>query len=122
MNFTIAASNLEVLDILNEIKESGNVISICFRKDKTVYKSFVTAVSPRHAVLLIDRFQPIVPAKRLKRGAQVNISTNFNGKQIEFSTRIREPLVANQQLGYQLDVPSNIRETEDLKMVQKVME
>lgn len=109
MNFTKAASNSEVLDILNEIKESRNVIKLSFEEDKTIYKSCVKAIIASHGVLLIDGIQPIVPAQKLKRGTPVNISTDINGKQIEFSTKIRESLVANQQFGYQLDVPSNIR-------------
>ena len=122
MNLTMTTSNLEVIEVLEELKESRNVINISLQGDETIYKSFITAINAKYGVLLVDIYEPMVPVKSLKRGARIGVSTTSGGRQIEFKTKFRELFLSNQQFGYQLDVPDKIEGSEELGIYQEIAE
>lgn len=109
---TTTSSYDDVAEVLAKLKGSGTKVSIKFQGDSTSYSSSVSAFNAKHKVFVLDSMRPAVPSSVFRKGRTVTVTASHNGQAIELESKYLEPLVANQDMGYQMKVAGRLHVVE----------
>jgi len=109
---TATHSYKEVAEVLARLKDSGTTVEIKFQGDSRSYSSSISAFNSKHKVFVLDNMNPPVPSSTFRKGRTVTVSTGNNGQSIELESKYLEPLLANQDRGYQMKVAGRLHVVE----------
>ena len=93
-----------MLDILTNLRDSESEVMVRYQNDDTDYASKITAVNAKHRIMVINDSYPNASSS-LYRGRPLTISTEKQGRQIQFNSEFIEPLTPDFSLGYQVSIP-----------------
>ena len=105
-------SSKDVAEVLAKLKGSGTKVEIKFQGDSRTYNSCVSAFNAKHKVFVLDNMHPPVPSSAFRKGRTVTVSTGNNGQAVELESTYMEPLLANQDMGYQMKVAGRLQVVE----------
>lgn len=109
---TTTGSYDDVAKVLANLKDTGNKVAVKFQGDSTSYCSSVSAFNAKHKVFVLDKMQPPAPPSAFRKGRTVTVTAGNHGQAIELESKYLEPLVANQDMGYQMKVAGRLHVVE----------
>lgn len=98
----------EVARLLDTLSKSRRKVSVKFQGDSRTYTSAITAFNAEHKIFVLDNVFPPAPVDAFSRGRMVTIVTVANGKTVKLQSKVLEPLVANQNMGFELKVTGGL--------------
>lgn len=90
--------------MLTSLRDAGTRVTVKFQDDSGCYDCKIMALSAKHHVIVIDKFQPAVPAQLLTRGNALTIEAVQEGRKITLDSQFLEPLTEYRHSGYLLKV------------------
>ena len=101
----------EVIEVLKTLRDSGSKVSVQIEGDKAVYSSVITAFNAKHRVFVLDNFNPPAPTLAFTRGRKFTLSISTEDQTVYLTGKYIEPLMANCDMGHQLQIPSQLEIT-----------
>ncbi len=98
----------DVATALERLRNSGKPVTVKFDGDSRCYSSRVTAFNRDHKIFVLDNVFPPAPGETFRKGRSATISSTDNQKTISLSGVCMEPLVKNQDMGYEMKVYSSL--------------
>ena len=98
----------DVATALERLRTSGKPVTVKFEGDQRSYSSRITAFNRDHKVFVLDSIFPPAPGETFTKGKVAKISSTDNQKTITLESTCIEPLVKNQEMGYQMKVTSSL--------------
>ncbi len=93
---------------LEQLRNSGKPVTVKFSGDSRTYSSRITAFNHEHKVFVLDNIFPPAPGEAFKPGRTATITSTDNQKSISLESVCLEPLVKNQDMGYEMKVRSSL--------------
>ena len=109
---TLTRTYGDVAQVLEKLKNSDSKVVIKFQGDSKSYSSSVTAFNAKHKMFVLNDMQPAVSPATFRKGRKVTITAGNNDQAIELEGKYLEPLVANEELGFQMKVTSRLHSVE----------
>ena len=105
------SSYSEVIEVLKTLRDTSSKVSIQIEGDKTVYSSAITAFNAKHRVFVLDNFTPHAPTVAFTKGRKFTVSISTEDQTISLAGIYIEPLMANCDMGHQLQIPARLEIT-----------
>ncbi|PCJ27299.1 MAG: hypothetical protein COA96_03695 [SAR86 cluster bacterium] len=103
INSSFNSSRLdELIDIIIELRDSGNEVSVQIDGDSATYTCTVDGFNAKHHVLVISNMRPSMQMNSLQKGKGMRVRAGKHGKIINFECSYLEPLIENQNTALQL--------------------
>ena len=107
----LTSNNRDYHDVATELerlRNTGKPVTVKFTGDSRSYSSRITAFNRDHKVFVLDNIFPPAPMETFKEGRAATISSTDNQKSISLESVCIEPLVKNQDMGYEMRVSSSL--------------
>lgn len=103
----LTSSNRDYHDVataLERLRKSGKPVTIKFKNDSRTYSTMITAFNREHRIFVLDNLFPRAAVEEFRRGRVATISSTDNYKTISLKSVCLEPLVKNQDMGFEMKV------------------
>lgn len=107
----LTSSNRDYHNVARELERlhySGKPVTVKFEGESRSYSSRITAFNRDHKVFVLDSIFPPALEETFKSGRMATISSTDNQKTISLTSVCIEPLVSNQDMGYEMKVSSSL--------------
>lgn len=107
----LTSSNRDYHDAARELerlRNSGKPVTVKFEGESRSYSSRITAFNRDHKIFVLDNIFPPAPGETFKSGRMATISSTDNQRTISLTSVCIEPLVDNQEMGYEMKVSSSL--------------
>jgi len=94
----------DVATALERLRKSGKPVTVKFENDSRAYSSTITAFNREHRVFVLDNLFPQAAVETFRKGRIATISSTDNFKTISLKSVCLEPLVKNQDMGFEMKV------------------
>ena len=107
----LTSSNRDYHDVAKELerlRNSGKPVTVKFDGENRSYSSRITAFNRDHKIFVLDNLFPSTSGEAFKSGRTAMISSTDNQKTVSLTSVCIEPLVANQNMGFEMKVSSSL--------------
>jgi hypothetical protein len=94
----------DVATALEKLSKSGKPVTVKFENDSRTYSSTVTAFNREHRVFVLADLFPQAAMETFRKGRVATVSSTDNYKTISLKSVCLEPLVKNQNMGFEMKV------------------